>query len=94
MNYFPAGLLNRFWEGYAMTRAIYEHSLDLHFKKIAEKGNRPGCQCMESRGLGDYTPASTVVDTAMPTTIMRRHLYDPTTMPYDLLKAHRRSVMR
>ena len=37
-----------------MTRAIYEHSLGLHFKKVAEKGNRPGCRCMESRGLGDY----------------------------------------
>ena len=37
-----------------MTRAIYEHSLGLHFKKVAEKGNRSGCRCMESRGLGDY----------------------------------------
>ena len=37
-----------------MIRAIYEHSLSLHFKKVAEKGNRPGCRCMESRGLGDY----------------------------------------
>ena len=37
-----------------MTRAIYEHSLGLHFKKVAEKGNHPGCRCMEIRGLGDY----------------------------------------
>ena len=37
-----------------MTRAAYEHSLGLHFKKAAERGNRPGCRCMESRGLGDY----------------------------------------
>ena len=37
-----------------MTRAVYEHSLGLHFKKITEKDNRPGCRCMESRGLGDY----------------------------------------
>lgn len=37
-----------------MTRAVYEHSLGLHFKKVAERGNRPGCRCMESRGLGDY----------------------------------------
>lgn len=38
----------------SMTRAVYEHSLGLHFKKLTEKGNRPGCKCMESRGLGDY----------------------------------------
>lgn len=37
-----------------MTRAVYEHSLGLHFKKVAERGNRPGCRCMKSRGLGDY----------------------------------------
>lgn len=37
-----------------MTHAVYEHSLGLHFKKVAERGNRPGCRCMESRGLGDY----------------------------------------
>ena len=37
-----------------MTRAVYEHSLGLHFKKVEERGNRPGCRCMESRGLGDY----------------------------------------
>ncbi|MBR2198841.1 MAG: DUF1848 family protein, partial [Fibrobacter sp.] len=24
------------------------------FKKTAHKGNRAGCLCMESRGLGDY----------------------------------------
>lgn len=40
--------------GGCMTRAVYEHSLGLHFKKVAERGNRPGCRCMESRGLGDY----------------------------------------
>lgn len=37
-----------------MIRAVYEQSLGLHFKKVAERGNRPGCRCMESRGLGDY----------------------------------------
>lgn len=37
-----------------MTRTIFEHSLGLHFKNIREHGNRPGCRCMESRGLGDY----------------------------------------
>ncbi len=37
-----------------MTRAIFEHSLGLHFKNVRENGNRPGCRCMESRGLGDY----------------------------------------
>lgn len=37
-----------------MTALIYEHSLGLRFKSVKHKGNRPGCGCMESRGLGEY----------------------------------------
>ena len=37
-----------------MTAEIFSNSLGIRFKKTAHKGNRAGCLCMESRGLGDY----------------------------------------
>ncbi len=37
-----------------MTAEIFSRSLCIEFKKISHKGNRLGCACMESRGLGDY----------------------------------------
>ncbi|MBR1792225.1 MAG: DUF1848 domain-containing protein [Bacteroidales bacterium] len=39
-----------------MTAAIFEQSLGLHFapREARPNGNRPGCLCMETRGLGDY----------------------------------------
>lgn len=37
-----------------MTTEIFSRALGLDFKHQAHKGNRIGCACMESRGLGDY----------------------------------------
>ena len=37
-----------------MTTEIFSEALGLTFKHQAHKGNRLGCACMESRGLGDY----------------------------------------
>ena len=37
-----------------MTTEIFSKALGLDFKKAPHKGNRAGCLCMESRGLGDY----------------------------------------
>lgn len=37
-----------------MTTEIFNRALGLNFKHQAHKGNRLGCACMESRGLGDY----------------------------------------
>ena len=37
-----------------MTAEIFSDSLGIRLKKTAHKGNRAGCLCMESRGLGDY----------------------------------------
>lgn len=37
-----------------MTTEIFSRALGLNFKHQAHKGNRIGCACMESRGLGDY----------------------------------------
>ena len=37
-----------------MTTEIFSEALGLRFKKTAHKGNRAGCACMESRGVGDY----------------------------------------
>ena len=37
-----------------MTTEIFSEALGLTFKRQAHKGNRLGCACMESRGLGDY----------------------------------------
>lgn len=37
-----------------MTTEILSRALGLNFKHQAHKGNRIGCACMESRGLGDY----------------------------------------
>ena len=37
-----------------MTTEIFSKALGLDFKKTPHKGNRAGCLCMESRGLGDY----------------------------------------
>ena len=37
-----------------MTTEIFSRALGLNFKRQAHKGNRIGCACMESRGLGDY----------------------------------------
>ena len=37
-----------------MTTEIFNKALGLDFKKTPHKGNRAGCLCMESRGLGDY----------------------------------------
>ncbi len=37
-----------------MTTEIYSQALGIEFKKTPHKGNRLGCACMESRGLGDY----------------------------------------
>ena len=37
-----------------MTTEIFGEALGLRFKKTAHKGNRAGCACMESRGVGDY----------------------------------------
>ena len=37
-----------------MTTEIFSKVLGLDFKKTPHKGNRAGCLCMESRGLGDY----------------------------------------
>ena len=38
-----------------MTTEIFSQALGIEFKKTPHKGNRLGCACMESRGLGDYT---------------------------------------
>ena len=37
-----------------MTTEIFSQALGIKFKKTPHKGNRLGCACMESRGLGDY----------------------------------------
>ena len=37
-----------------MTAEIFSEALGIRFKKTPHKGNRAGCLCMESRGLGDY----------------------------------------
>ena len=37
-----------------MTAEIFSRALGVQFKKVSHKGNRAGCLCMESRGLGDY----------------------------------------
>lgn len=37
-----------------MTAEIFSQALGVNFKKATHKGNRKGCACMESRGLGDY----------------------------------------
>ena len=37
-----------------MTTEIFSQALRIEFKKTPHKGNRLGCACMESRGLGDY----------------------------------------
>ena len=37
-----------------MTTDIFGQALGVNFKKTAHKGNRAGCACMESRGVGDY----------------------------------------
>ena len=37
-----------------MTTEIFSKALGLDFKRAPNKGNRAGCLCMESRGLGDY----------------------------------------
>ncbi len=37
-----------------MTAEIFSQALGVEFKKTVHKGNRLGCTCMESRGLGDY----------------------------------------
>ena len=33
---------------------IFSQALGVNFKRATHKGNRKGCACMESRGLGDY----------------------------------------
>lgn len=37
-----------------MTTEIFSEALGINFKRQTHKGNRLGCACMESRGLGDY----------------------------------------
>ena len=37
-----------------MTAQIFHDALGIDFRRTAHKGNRDGCGCMESRGLGDY----------------------------------------
>lgn len=37
-----------------MTAQIFHDAFGIDFRHTAHKGNRPGCACMESRGLGDY----------------------------------------
>ena len=37
-----------------MTAEIFSNVLGIHFKKTPHQGNRAGCLCIESRGLGDY----------------------------------------
>ncbi len=37
-----------------MTTETFSRALGIEFKKTEHKGNRLGCACMESRGLGDY----------------------------------------
>ncbi len=37
-----------------MTTQIFHDALGINFRQTAHKGNRTGCGCMESRGLGDY----------------------------------------
>ena len=37
-----------------MTAEIFSNALGIHFKKTPHQGNRAGCLCIESRGLGDY----------------------------------------
>ena len=37
-----------------MTTEIFSKSLGLDFEKTPHQGNRAGCLCIESRGLGDY----------------------------------------
>jgi len=37
-----------------MTTELFSQALGIEFKKTPHKGNRLGCACMESRGLGDY----------------------------------------
>ena len=37
-----------------MTTEIFSEALGINFKRQTHKGNRHGCACMESRGLGDY----------------------------------------
>ena len=37
-----------------MTTDIFGQALGVNFKKTVHKGNRAGCACMESRGVGDY----------------------------------------
>jgi len=37
-----------------MTTKIFSQAMGIEFKKTPHKGNRLGCACMESRGLGDY----------------------------------------
>lgn len=37
-----------------MTAEILGEANGVKFKKVKHSGNRAGCQCMESRGIGDY----------------------------------------
>jgi hypothetical protein len=37
-----------------MTAEIFSNALGIHFEKTPHQGNRAGCLCIESRGLGDY----------------------------------------
>ena len=37
-----------------MTTEIFSEALGINFKRQTNNGNRLGCACMESRGLGDY----------------------------------------
>ena len=37
-----------------MTAQIFQDALGIEFRRTAHRGNRVGCACMESRGLGDY----------------------------------------
>ncbi|MBR1798499.1 MAG: DUF1848 domain-containing protein [Bacteroidales bacterium] len=37
-----------------MTTQLFHDALGIDFKRMTNQGNRAGCRCMESRGLGDY----------------------------------------
>lgn len=37
-----------------MTADIFQRAFGIRFKRVSHSGNRAGCCCMESRGLGDY----------------------------------------
>lgn len=37
-----------------MTAQIFHDALGIDFRRTPHKGNRTGCACMDSRGLGDY----------------------------------------